>query len=355
MPTDIHNPCRTLAPRTLDRYLSEGWRPTGQSLYRCHYLRTDEEELHGCVQLRLPLEGFGFGKHQRKLLRRNARRFTSSIQRATYPDSEKLDLHDRYLASRRDESRPSMGYHVETAQGERFLDTHEVRVYDRESEELVAFSFFDLGQDSMYSKVGIFDPRLKSFSLGYYTMLLEIEYALDRGVRLYYPGYFSPSYPKFDYKLRLGEMEFYDIGSQPARWRALDPAVAIDERVTNPYQLCLDKLLTLRDRLPALRVMEYANFTARYREKTPGRQFLDGAVVGVLNTLDEGTTVIVYNVDRGRYQQLRCYDSGLYDMRARPYGHQGRRRLNYVFQYGEPAFEEADVDRFAEALLDLVV
>ena len=41
----------------------------------------------------------------------------------------------------------------------------------------------------------------KKYSLGFYTMLLEIDFGIKSGAEYYYPGYVVPNYFKFDYKL----------------------------------------------------------------------------------------------------------------------------------------------------------
>ena len=66
---------------------------------------------------------------------------------------------------------------LSNGRGQLALDTREVKIYD--GDKLAAFSFFDKGQRSMYSKQGIYDPAYHQFSLGFFTMLVEIQYALD--------------------------------------------------------------------------------------------------------------------------------------------------------------------------------
>ena len=81
------------------------------------------------------------------------------------------------------------------------------------SGQLIAYSYFDLGSNSAASIIGIYDPKLATFSLGYYTMLLEMQYCIEQGIRYYYPGYLVPGYDRFDYKLRLGPMQYYELRS----------------------------------------------------------------------------------------------------------------------------------------------
>ena len=68
----------------------------------------------------------------------------------------------------------------------------------RHEGKLVAFSVFDKGEQSIESIKGIYDPEFSSYSLGIYTMLLEIRSAIQDHKNYYYPGYFAPGCSSFD-------------------------------------------------------------------------------------------------------------------------------------------------------------
>ena len=72
--------------------------------------------------------------------------------------------------------------------------------------------------------MGLFDPDYEKYSLGMYTMIKEVEYGMNNQVAFYYPGYVVPGYKKFDYKLRIGEMDFYDVPTQS--WKPYDQLAA---------------------------------------------------------------------------------------------------------------------------------
>ena len=73
------------------------------------------------------------------------------------------------------------------------FDTREVRVWN--GDRLVAFSWFDLGRESVQSLIGVYEPSMARQSLGFYTMLLEVQHALEQGLRFHYPGYVLPGDP----------------------------------------------------------------------------------------------------------------------------------------------------------------
>ncbi|MEM8908843.1 MAG: hypothetical protein AAGD05_13435, partial [Bacteroidota bacterium] len=97
-------------------------------------------------------------------------------------------------------------------------DTWEICIYDKH--RLVAVSFFDNGSNSIASIMGLFDPAYSKYSLGFHTMLLEIIVGLQNNKQYYYPGYVVPGYQRFDYKLRIGEVDYYNNRTQ--RWEPFD-------------------------------------------------------------------------------------------------------------------------------------
>jgi len=197
----------SLSPNRLDRYLAAGWFRNSIMLFRSKLLCM-EGDLFNVVNIRLPLHEYHMSKRYRKLLRKNKEQFTYKINRATIdPDKERLynahkprfkgfiysDLH-QFLYS------DTIGS---------VFQTHEIEVRDK-SGKLVALSYFDKGQQSIASLIGIYDPEYANCSLGTFTMLLELEYAQQLDYKFYYPGYIFDKPSVFDYKLKLGNFEYYD-------------------------------------------------------------------------------------------------------------------------------------------------
>lgn len=201
--TQFHNP-KSLHGDLLDFYLANGWFRSGQYIYTTKILNLNGK-LYSPIRIRLPLEGYEFRKSLRKLWNKNQQ--FETVFRKAFISREKEELYQKHKL-RFD------GYVSQTIKdalqdgGETTIyDTYEVAVYD--DKKLIAVSFFDLGEKSMASIIGLFDPEYSSYSLGFYTMLAEIKYGKKNGFEFYYPGYVIPNYPKFDYKLRIGEVDFY--------------------------------------------------------------------------------------------------------------------------------------------------
>jgi arginyl-tRNA--protein-N-Asp/Glu arginylyltransferase len=199
----------------LDEYLEQGWFRIGQTLMTCRMVLFDGT-LRTALWTRLHIGGdHQFSKSSRKLLSRNRRRFRVEVRDVTV-DAQREALYQRYRRSARGDRSPSLedflyGYSDPLD----LFYTREIDLWD--GDRLVAFSWFDIGHETAQSLMGVYDPDLSRHSLGFTTMLLEIDEARRAGVRYYYPGYVLPGEPAMDYKLRIGDVEWHD--PDQARWR----------------------------------------------------------------------------------------------------------------------------------------
>ena len=199
-----------MIPEELDAYLARGWYRMGQTIFTTHFLCFGRA-FYSAIWIRLPLHGYQFRKSLRKALRRNEKRFQTRIGPASLNQEKEL-LYRRYKASFPGILAPSLKDSLMDGEEFNIYNTYEVAVYDRG--ELVALSFFDLGKNSAASIMGIYDPSYSQYSLGFYTMLMEVEYSMQRGLLFFYPGYVVPGYNRFDYKLRIGkpeDIQYYDL------------------------------------------------------------------------------------------------------------------------------------------------
>ena len=236
-----------LSPESLDEHLAHGWYRMGGSIFTTHFLFFNQRP-YSAVWIRQDLSTHKFSKRQRKLLRRNARHFDVSYGPRSI-DEEKEELYARYADDFDGKLSPSIADSLEEYGHESIFNTAEVTVREKQTGKLVALSYFDLGDNSSASILGIYDPVMKSFSLGYYTMLLEIQHCINLGFEFYYPGYIVPGYDRFDYKLRLGDSHYYNVRSRS--WESFDWAV-IEEY--GPTELQRSKLNAVIDGLARLGV-----------------------------------------------------------------------------------------------------
>lgn len=238
-----------LSPPSLDWYLNRGWYRMGASIFTTNFLYFGGRP-YSAVWIRQDLREFAFSRSQRKLMRRNAKLFDLNWAPRTI-DRERNELYYRYAADFDGRLSPTINDNLEDYETSTTpFNTWETTIRDKVSGQLVGLSYYDLGEDAVASILGVYDPNLKSFSLGYYTMLLEIEYCLNNGIRYYYPGYVVPGYGRFDYKLRSGDSEYFDLHAQD--WLPYDAAEIAANGPVEIQERKLRELLGLL--LPAERV-----------------------------------------------------------------------------------------------------
>jgi arginine-tRNA-protein transferase len=204
-----------MLPEELDAYLSKGWYRMGQTIFTTHFLCFGRT-FYSAIWIRLPLSGYRFRKSLRKIYNRNRRQFRVEVGDAAL-DAEKERLYRRYKASFSGMLAPTLRDALLDGEDFNIYRTKEVRVYD--GDRLIALSYFDIGQHSSASITGIYDPGYDKHSLGFYTMLEEIQYSQEAGLLYYYPGYVVPGYPRFSYKLRIGESEVEYFSLPHQGWR----------------------------------------------------------------------------------------------------------------------------------------
>ncbi len=202
--TDIHYP-QEIYPEELDHYLAKGWFRMGQTIFTCRFI-TFQNILFSTIWLRLSLDGFQFSKSQRKRLGRNRRRFTIVHRKAVF-DHEKEALYQLHKKRFNGHVSKSLWRSLMGDSLTNIYDTQEIAIYD--DDQLVGCSFFDRGEKALASIMGIYHPDYHRYSLGYYTMLEEMAFGQQHNYTHYYPGYVVPGYDKFDYKLRIGMVDYF--------------------------------------------------------------------------------------------------------------------------------------------------
>jgi len=188
-----------LSPESLDWYLSRGWYRMGGHIFTTHFLFFQDRPF-SAIWIRQGLNTHKFSKSQRKLMRKNAKLFDLAIGPRVI-DEEREELYTRYSANFNGRLSPTISDSLEDYENHNgIFNTWETTIRDKVSGKLVGVSYFDLGDTSAASILGIYDPLLSSFSLGYYTMLLEMEFCREQGLEYYYPGYVVPGYSEDNYQ-----------------------------------------------------------------------------------------------------------------------------------------------------------
>lgn len=290
-----------LPPAILDAYLARGWYRMGQSVFTCRFLMFDKN-IYPAVWLRLPLAGYSFRKSLRKLYEKNNKTFRKVVRQAVI-DEEKEALYQTYRQNFKGHISPTLSHSLLDETETNIFNTWEICLY--QGDQLVAFSFFDLGATAMASILGVYDPGFNAYSLGFHTMLEEIAIALELGLSHYYPGYYVPGYSKFDYKLRIGEVECFDEKTE--RWLHLSEYPP--ERL--PTRVMEDKLLALSKQLDQANIRNRLMYYPPYEANLLGYwllEYLEFPLVLLFHTngFDQLVPIAVYDPYKDLYRIHLC-------------------------------------------------
>lgn len=208
-PVEYHFLDQPIADHELDDLLSVGYFRTGNYLLKTRVLLYNEH-LFNLFHVRYDLTQYEYPKSMMKLFKKNKQKFYSTIKLfKNNPEKEKLfwQHKERFVGSKT----MSLEQYLFDFDAEKKFNTYEINIYENETNKLAAYSIFDLGKHSIASIIGIFDNDYSKYSLGLYSMLLEIEYAKEKKIQYYYPGYIADKPSPFNYKIRLGkDVDYYD-------------------------------------------------------------------------------------------------------------------------------------------------
>lgn len=297
MLAQVHFPDE-LKPEELDRYLADGWFRMGQTIFTTNFLNF-KQQFYSAVWLRINLEDFEADKNQRKLARMNAQ-FRVEIKPAQVTlDKEVLFM--RYRSGVTFEASSSLHQLLYGRSENNIFSTYEIVLYD--NNRLIACGFFDLGKKSAAGITSFYDPDYKKNSLGRYLIFLKAAYCAEKGYRYFYPGYFVPGYPAFDYKLKMNAevLQYYSL--KETRWVSIDHF----SEAEIPLRRMQDKLLELQQemksrQLPS-KILKYDFFDAALVPELSHLQMFDFPVFLHYEDLPENRIrgLIVFDVRDEQY------------------------------------------------------
>lgn len=246
----------TLTLKELDIHLEQGRYRVGQHLINCECV-TIESDMHGLIWTRVPLANYTFRKSLRKLKSRIENTFDVRIHPIQH-DRIHEDLYTRYLTIT-DGSRPKSLARVRFGMRPDLdiFETMEVSIWS--GDELIAFSWFDQGHKTLQSIIGVYAPEYASYSLGFYSMLAEIEFGIAQGMDYFYAGYILCDNTSMDYKLRTGHVEYLDRAQH--RWFPWTPHI---RDAQNPLHRIDDALQLLEQQVAShgidMNIIEHEHF-----------------------------------------------------------------------------------------------
>jgi leucyl-tRNA---protein transferase len=236
-PTELH-------PQEIDLFLENGWFRMGRTIFTTNFLKFNGL-YHSAIWLRIDLLAFSPTKTHQKLQKLNAK------FRVEFRPLVLNEIHENLF------EKYKMGITFDAASSLQDLlfhdglhdvyDTQEVCIYDQG--KLIAAGFFDAGEKSMMGITCFYDPDYQKYSLGKYLMFLKMQHAKNQGMTHFYPGYFAPDYPMFDYKLDLAKpfTEYFELSSHT--WKSIQkfPPTKIPIDVMRLKLRQLQEFLSLRE------------------------------------------------------------------------------------------------------------
>ena len=212
----------------------------GGGMYR-EDLTYHEGRFLNSFRTRLSLPSLQFSKSQRKLLRRNSEFRT--VVTDDIVDERHFDLERRYRHFRGRHPEGNILDVIRDSDGtSNSFTTKQIQVY--EGDRLIGYSFFDIGEQYGASLLAVFEPEFAQRSLGYWTMLLEMQWLHENGFTFYSPGSVTPGQRAMDYKRRIGALDYYNVYQQ--QWLPLaeqDEARDLAARTVERRMLMLGKKL----------------------------------------------------------------------------------------------------------------
>jgi len=201
-----------ITPQQLDVLLADGWRHFGTHFFRYNF-GVHEFEIRAVIPLRIRLADFKFSKSQRRVLRKNTD--LKALVQLVHITVEKELLFDRHKMRFRFGVPDSIFDFISVDSPCETLEIN-ASLNDR----VIAASFLDIGTDSVSSVYAMFEPAESARSLGIFTLLKEIEFALEEGKEYFYLGYCYEGQSFYDYKKRFSATEMYDW---QGNWKRFEP------------------------------------------------------------------------------------------------------------------------------------
>ncbi len=210
--------------RHLDILMAHGWFRMGRYMFSVNHIGWHRETRvfwlrYFLPDLRLP--------ESAKTIRKRAVRFEFCYRELSL-NEELTTLYQGYRESVSIDTADTLDevlYRQES--GQNLVDTFPSMVVEmRDKGKLVAAGIFDTGESGIMGVVNFFLPEYRKFSPGKALMLKKMEWAAEKGMQFYYPGYIAARDNRFDYKMFPGKdgAELYDPIQKA--WISMEPGLA---------------------------------------------------------------------------------------------------------------------------------
>jgi leucyl-tRNA---protein transferase len=188
-----------------ENMLATGWRHNAMMFFRVSSQLDENDNKLDILPLRYQLNQFEMSKSQRKVWRKN-----QDLTFKLTPLSIRDEIHfmfEQHIQRFKYNVPHSIFDFVSHVPNKPF-PTYQFEVY--KLDKLIGCTFVDITPNTLSSTYAMFDLEESKRSLGIFTMLLEMVYALTYKKQFHYPGYafLQPSY--MDYKKQFAGAEYFD-------------------------------------------------------------------------------------------------------------------------------------------------
>lgn len=190
-----------VTPRQMDALWAEGWRHFG-----VYFFRYSQQGHHSVLPLRIRLAEHFFSQSQRRVLKKNLD-LQLKLQPA-FVNAQVEALFERHKIRFAHSVPESIFNFVSRRPSNIPCRCHSLTLHHQGL--LVGISYLDEGERATSSVYQCFDPAYARRSLGILMIVHSIQLSLAWGKTFYYPGYVYQEPSEYDYKKRLGALEYFD-------------------------------------------------------------------------------------------------------------------------------------------------
>lgn len=291
----------SLSAKRFDKYLAQGWFRSGNTLYKTRIVCL-EEDFHSPINIRVPLKGHQFPKSLRKVKNRNEKRFQTKVQPLRFIDSQRERLYQCHKHRFKGFVCHTLEEYLMGAYRTRIFDSYELTVWDQN--RLIAWSCFDLGHKSAAGIMGLFDPEYDSNSLGNYTMIKEVEFLKEHDYEYYYPGYILEGSEDFNYKLKLGEIEYRQSNGYWKSWQGeyseVSEASIFKEKTAEAMDFFAEYAIPVKQWIYPMHAFGYLEGHHRLLRAPLFIQFQPGKN-------ENPQRILFYDIEAGAYKLVRVF------------------------------------------------
>ncbi len=186
-----------------DGLIQKGWRRFGN-----YYSRPQCSTCSECKSLRIDAKNFTFSKNARRTIKKNINT-VFTIQKPTI-SNEHLEIYEKYHKYMELKKgwktygiKPKSYYELYIAGTQKFGKEILYYIDDR----LVGIDLVDFMDDGISSIYFFYDPDYAKYSLGRYSIYMQIQLAKNFNLRWIYLGYYVKDCPSLNYKDRFKPFE----------------------------------------------------------------------------------------------------------------------------------------------------